>query len=290
MPWISTNLSAALGGISSLATEAIEEVQGKLDLLNAQVSKLNSTLSTAVSTITSAKSTLTKLSESGFYMITLTPQKGSWSSRLSSASNAPPTSGYCCGVATISVAPDLDTVTSAYGKIVDAVKKPMTDAKSIYDAFDFSDYSAAYDLDELAELAGAGAQDWADLFTTDVWQSATLGDIFGGYMEGMTNAANALAKDAKSVMSGVNQASKSISAVSKGLDTTKTLISQMEATGVYTVVLSPESGNYLSRLKSETGAPSTSSQLCTAGYVCVAVAADLTSLATKFETLASIVC
>jgi len=289
MPWTTTNLSGALGGLALSANESIKEVQKKLNILNSQVEKLNRTLSSAMGAVTGAKSTLSKLAESGFYMVTLAPKRGAWTSRLSSAENAPPSAPYSCGVATISISENLAVVTDAYEKMIEATKKPMADAKNLYDAFDFSDYLPDPDPEELEEMEEAAAKDWADLFTSDEWKIAALGDIFGGYSEGLAKATNALSKDARSIQAGKNQASKSISAINKGLNATKTLLCQMDAAGVYKIILEPAEGNYLSRLRSEMNAPPTSANLCTSGYVCIAVASDPSTLASKFETLGGIV-
>lgn len=292
MSWQSTTLADSMAGITAAANGAISEVQSGLNKLDNQVSKLKSNVSTAVSAISATKSTLDKLTESGFYMITLSPKTGVWSSRISVAANAPPADlNYSCGTAVIVVAPDLSTVETAYQGILDAVKKPMADASNIVDKFDFTDFIAEATPNEFSEIdeEEMAAQDWSDLFETDVWKSTTLKDVFGGYAEGLAKATNKLSKAAKSVLATVNQASRASSAISRGLTATKTLLTKMEGTGVYTITLEPGKGSVLQRLTSEEGAPPTTSGYVSAGYVCVAVAADVSSLTTKYEALSKIV-
>lgn len=291
MSWNSTDLASTLGGITTKANDAINQVQSGLDKLTNQVSLMTGKVNSAVNTVASSKAMLDKLTASGFYMITLSPKKGSWSSRLSSAPNAPPNLGYCCGTAVIAMAPDLSVVADAYDKTLAAIKKPMADASNLVDQFDFDDFipeevpSDLFDLDE-NEMA---AKDWGDLFTTDEWTSATLKDVFGGYAEGIAKATNKLSKSTRSALAGVNQTARAASAVSKGLGTAKTLMAQMKGTGVYSITLPPGSGNYLSRLRNEKGAPPSSSQLFTSGYVCITVAESLSALESKYDTLSKIV-
>jgi len=289
MPWNATTLAGALGGLVSSANAAIDQIQAQLSRLDAQVNKLNSDLNTAVGAVSSAKSTIGKLSESGFYMITLEPKQGSWSGRLGAAQNSPPSLAYSCGVATIITAADLATATTSYDRIVEAATKPMTDTKSIYDQFDFNDYVPDPDPEALADLTETQAQDWSDIFTSDIWKSSTLGDVFGGMFEGMTTATNALSKDARSVQAGINQVKRAEFAINKGLGLVQTLLTRMAETGLYTISLAPAAGNYLSRLQSEENAPDDSSSLYTAGYVCITVGATAESLADKFATLSEII-
>ena len=290
MPWNSTNIASSMGGITSKANDAINQVQNGLDKLTNQVSLMTGKVDTAVSAIVSSKATLNKLTASGFYMITLSPQVGSWSSRLSAASNAPPNLAYCCGTAVIAMAPDISTVSNAYQGIVDSVKKPMADASNIVNQFDFEDFIP----DEMPEglldidISTLTATDWSDLFETDAWKSTTLKDVFGGYAEGIAAATNKLSKEARSVVAGINQTARAASAINKGLTATKNLIAQMQDTGVYSIALAPGSGNYLTRLQNEAGAPDTSSALYTSGYVCIAVADSLSALESKYDTLSKI--
>jgi X-X-X-Leu-X-X-Gly heptad repeat protein len=291
MPWQTTNLAESMGGIASKANEAISQVQSGLNKLNNQVNQIRDNMTRAASIVSSSKGTLDKLMDSGFYMITLSPKKGSWSSRLSSAPNAPPNLNYCCGTAVITVAPDLSTVTRSYQGILDAVKKPMADASNIVNPFDFSDFEPEEEPEDLSEIdeESIAAIDWSELFTTDEWKTASLKDVFGGYAEGVAKATNKLSKSTKSLLATVNQSGRAASAINKGLSATKNMVKQMQETGVYRIVLAPGEGTYLHRLRNETGAPSSSSQLFTSGYVCVTVAPSLSALTSKYETLSKIV-
>lgn len=291
MTWQSTNLADAIGGIAADANAAISEVQSGLTKLNAQVGRMTSNLNRAVGLVAASMDTLDKLMESGFFMITLSPRKGAWNTRLAAAPNAPANLNFSCGTAVVALAPDAATVAQSYQRIADAVKKPMADATNIVNPFDFSDFSP---LDAPAELAGVNeealaARDWAELFKPDEWKETSLGEVFGGYAEGIATATNQSCKSARSLLASVNQSRRSASAINRGLSATRNLITQMEGTGVYRIVLPPGEGAYLHRLQTEPNAPPTSAQAFTAGYACVAVAQDLAGLASKYATLSKIV-
>lgn len=290
MTWQTTNLAESMGGLAAQAAASIAEVTAGLNKLTNNVNVMKNGVSSSVSTIASTKTELAKLTESGFYMITLAPKRGSWSSRLSAAPNAPPNLDYCCGTAVITVAPDLTAAENAYTATISAVKKPMADASNIVDRFDFADFIPELPPEDLADIDEdqAAAKDWSDLFTSDVWSAASLGDVFGGYVEGLSKATNKLSKETRSALGSVNQAARAASAITRGLTAAKNLVAQMTSTGVYRIALLPGKGNYLQRLRNEPGAPPTGISF-TSGYVCIAVAEDLNGLASKYETLSKIV-
>ena len=291
MSWITTNLAESMGGIAAQANTAIVKVQADLTKLTKHVGDMTTQANRAVSVVASTKTTLTRLTEAGFYMIALSPKKGAWNARLAVAPNAPPNLGYCCGTAVITIAPTLDAVESSYSNIKAAAKKPMADASNIFDPFDFSDYvpePEPPDLEDLDEEA-ATAKDWDEIFTADVWKDAALGDIFGGYVEGITKSINKLSKETRSAFAGIGQTARSSYAINKGLTATKNLVAQMQATGVYKIELAPGPGNYLTRLRNEPGSPPTASYLFTSGYVTIAVADSIDALGAKYETLSKII-
>ncbi|MEI7673809.1 MAG: hypothetical protein WCK00_17025 [Deltaproteobacteria bacterium] len=289
MSWQSTNLAASMGGLASKANLAVSQVQGKLNKINSQVAAVNNTLNAAIGGIAALKGDMEKLTESGFYMITLSPEKGSWAARLAAATNAPPAHGYCCGVATIIIAPDLSTVAASFKKMVDAVKKPMADAANIVDQFDFSDFEEEEDPEDIAPIAEVTAKDWGDIFESGKWTASNLADVFGGLAEGTSKAANLACTKAKSLQAGINQAGKSVSAINKGLAATRKILTEMGTTGVYNIILPPGSGGAVSRLQNEAGAPPKNVNYYSAGYACVTQMPDLQGLAGKFDTLSGIV-
>jgi len=287
--WQSTNLANALGGITAAASAAADEVQVKVNGLNAQVDKLNTDLASTISAANTTKSFMGKLTESGFYMITLEPKQGSWANRLAAAENAPPTAGYCCGQATITIGEDLETVTASYERMVEAIQNPMANAMSMIDAFDFADYVPDPEPEILVDVDDTAGAGWEELFQSDVWKSATLGDVFGGQADSAKKYAKQVSKDGRSLSNAVNQAGRTAFAISKGLNKTQNLLTQMEGVGVYNIILSVDSGSYLSRLENEEGAPPTTQSLYTAGYVCISVGATPEALASKFDTLLDLV-
>ena len=291
MPWINSTIASSLGGITAAAHDAVLQVQGKLAKLNSQVGAINGALNAAVGAIAISRNVLDNLMLSGFYMITLPPGQGSWANRLAIAPNAPPESGFCCGVATLAITADLAGAEGAYAKVADAVMAPMADASNIVNPFDYEGFEpdpVPGELEELDEEALA-AKPWSETFTPGEWKSATLGDVFGGYTEGIARATNKASKDAKSLLAGVNQVQRSSFAIGKGLTVTQNLITQLENTGVYNIALPPGAGGYLTRLQAEAGAPPTNPVYYSSGYVCIAVATSLNALASRYATLSSIV-
>ncbi len=290
MPWQSLSLAAALGGIQQQANAAINQVQTGVNKLTSQVGKMTGVMNTAITAVTDNKRLLDDLSEAGIYMIVLSPKTGSWVTRLSSAPDPPPNSGYCCGTATIAIAPDLATVANTLEKAIEAVKKPLVAATNIANPFDSEGFEPEDDPEEFAAIdeTACEAKDWGEIFAPDTWLNTTLGDIFGGYKEGLTKASNKLSKDAKSVVASINQANKAVHGINRGLNAAKKAMNDALQCGVYNVVLAPASGNWLARLQQESGAPPTNANHYSSGFATIAVASGISDLARKYATMQKI--
>ncbi len=291
MPWLSTNLSAAMPGIADKANAAIAQVQSGVSKLQKQADTMTGTMDKALAALTVNRGDLAKITDAGFYMITLSPQKGAWDTRLRVALGEPPNRGFCCGTANIILAADLAGAASSLAKVKDMLKKPVENVEAFIDSTDFSDFLPDLETDLLEEmnLSQFAAPSWDELFKTDEWKSASLGDVFGGAMEGLAGVTNGAVSEAKSLLKGINQTKKLTAGLSKGLSVAKNLVADLAATGTYNIILPPASGGYLSRLKSEIGAPPSDSQMYSAGFVCIALAPDASSLVSKYATLNKIV-
>jgi hypothetical protein len=287
MPWESMTLGTALGGVFSKAQTAVNDVQSTVNKVSGQLALIENALSAASSLISSGKTFIDKLKESGFYMLTLAPKLGSWSTRANDAIDAPSQLGYSCGSATIVISADPASALSSYQKIVGAMTKPMFDSSNFVNPFSYAGFQSEQ-TQGLDDVEVPPSQDWSDIFTSDKWQSATLGDVFGGTLEGASKFSNALCKSARSLEAQKEQISKRIYALNKGLSTTNTLLNELNATGSYSIVLEPGIGGILSRLESASGAPPSNSDMYSAGFIVCAAAASPTDLLNKYSTLSGL--
>jgi len=291
MPWNSTNLTSALGKIIADAQSTLNDANRDLTRAQAQLSKVNTDLNTLVSSVTLGQSLVNKILASGFYFITLSPKLGSWNTRLAAAANAPPNSGYSCGTASITISSDPIGLYQKYVNILQSLIEPF-DTDSIIDLFDwdpdnFTPFDAEDLLDEL-ELPELPTLDDFLSNTEDRWNGVSLDKVFGGATKRIINMLNSSKKLTKSTSSMYNQIGKRKSAISKGIRATNTFLERLAGTGVYTITLSPDAGGYLSRLRSEANHPPFWSDSYSAGFACVAVAAGIQALESKYEALREI--
>ncbi len=289
MPWQSVSLAAAMPGIADKANAAIKQVQDGVNKLQKQIGAMTNTKAGVLDALTVSKGDLAKITAAGFYMITLSPKKGSWDSRLAAALGEPPNKGYCCGTANIILSPDPAKALDGFNKAKDMLKKPVDDVEAFIDSSDFLDFIPeevdASLLDEL-DIAQFKALDWDTLFVSDTWKDASLGDVFGGAMEGIAGYTNKLAGDSKAILNNLNGSKKMTAGLNKGLSAATKLVADLGKTGTYNIVLEPgPKGGYLSRLKSEAGAPPSDPTLYSAGFVCISIEPDAAALAGKFDTL-----
>jgi len=283
MPWLSANLGDVLAGAKAKANAAIADAEKALSALTAQTNALKAKADSIVNAATANKSMLDEMAASGFYMITLDPQVGSWVDRLSTAANEPPNSGYCAGTANLIISADPATVTSAYAKLKEAMMKPIDDAKKFIDQTDFSDFIPEAPV--LEDVPLVEAPDWDTAFTFNEWKSTSLGDVFGGAMSGAAEVSGQLNKAAKGVIATANHVGKLTSALNKGLNTAQSFMNDLAATGAYSIMLAPGAGGYLARLQGEVGAPPNDSGMYCAGFVCIAMAGGVEDLAAKYATI-----
>ena len=289
MPWISTNLAAAMPGITDKANAAIKQVSDGVKKLEKQVGAMLDTKASALDALTVSKGDLAKITAAGFYMITLAPKKGAWDSRLSAAMGEPPNKGYCCGTANIILSADPAAALDSFNKAKDMMMKPVDDVKAFIDDADFTDFEPEEvdeDLLEELDIKQFKAPDWDTLFESDKWKSASLGDVFGGAMEGVAGYTNKLAGDSKSILNSLNGTKKITAGLNKGLSAATKLVNDLGKTGTYNIILEPgPRGGYLQRLKSEAGAPPSEATMYSAGFVCITIEPDISALTGKFDTL-----
>jgi len=283
MAWLNATLADSVAGMTAKANAAIATAQTALAALNSQTAAMQSRLTAMLDAATDNKTMLDKLAESGFYMITLAPEVGSWSARLAGALNEPPNSGFCSGTANLIISADPAVVTNAYAKVKTAMLKPIDDANKFIDQTDFSDFVP--DAPVYEDFPPVELPDWDILYPSGQWESAKLGDVFGGAMSGIGTASADLNKGVKELLATANHVGKITSALDKGLTAAQDFMTGLQATGVYSIMLPPGAGGYLDRLQAEAGAPPADSELYSAGFVFIAVAAGAEDLAAKYATI-----
>jgi hypothetical protein len=289
MPWISTNIAAAIGGVSGPAATAVAGVNAALGKLDQQLTANVGKATAVLDAVSAGASLLKQMEAAGLYTIFLEPVKGSWSSRLSGAANAPPNTGFCCGSASIGLYPDLASAAAALGKLKDALEKPMAAAADFIDKLDLDDFIPEEEPEDLVEkdLTALKGKTIDAKFkkSSDTWVSATIGDLFPGAALSAASGLNSAVKQGKALIREKNSLSAIKSFTTKGVSAVTSMLNGMSATGVYTIVLEPAAGGYLSRLQSEAGAPPSSTDMYSTGMVTIATGPDILSLAGKFDTL-----
>lgn len=289
MPWISTNLAGAMGGIAAKATAAVADLQKTLGTFDKQIQGNLGQYASALDAISSNKSLLSTLSESGIYTIILAPAKGAWTSRLQSAANSPPGSGWCCGTATITLSADLGAALNSLDKMKSALEKPIDAATSSFmdTITDISDVFTPdpEPTDMVSVDTNALKKKLDDVFLPNSWTLATMGDVFCGAASVAGDALNASVKAGKSLLKQRNMLGVTKALTNKGMQQVNGLLTDMAATGVYNILLEPGAGNYLTRLQNEVGAPPQDANMFSSGIVCISIGPDISSLTSKFATM-----
>lgn len=289
MPWISASLADALGGVSGGAAAAVAEVNAALGKLDKQIAANSAKANAVLDAVGAGASLLSQMEAAGLYTIFLQPIKGSWSTRLSSAKNAPPNTGFCCGSASIGLYPDFEAASKSLAKLKEALEKPVAAASDFISNLDLDDFIPDLEPEELVEKDVSALKgktiDAKFKKSSDEWVAATIGDLFPGSALSAANSLNAAVKEGKSLLKGKNSLNMIKSFTSKGLSTVTSMLNGMAATGVYTIMLEPGAGGYLTRLQHEAGAPPTSTDMYSTGMVTIATGPDVLSLAGKFTTL-----
>ena len=290
MPWMSTNLADAVGGISKQATAAVAGVNASLAVLDKQVQSNAKKATAVLGAVTEGADLLKQMQAAGLSTSFLAPEKGSWSTRLSKAIGAPPNEGFCCGSASIGLDPDVKSAQESLKQLKAMLEKPVAAATDFIDKFDIEDFVPDLEPEELAEvdtseLKGKTIDAKFSAAGGDKWVSATIGDLFPGSALSTANALNSAVGEGKSLLKAKNSLKMVQSFTDKGLSTVTNMLDGMSKTGVYTILLEPKSGGYLSRLKSEKGAPASSADMYSTGMVTIATGPDILSLTAKFTTL-----
>ena len=124
----------------------------------------------------------------------------------------------------------------------------------------------------------------------DSWDDATLGDLLGGNLGGLsdfiTDSTGLLSGDLTKVNATLASLQARVNAVQAFLNTANSMLSSLTATGFYIIYLSPGSGNWASRLTAAGGAPD---QLGFAAGMCaIAKAPSFAAAQTQYANMINV--
>ena len=120
----------------------------------------------------------------------------------------------------------------------------------------------------------------------DTWQSLTLGDVFQGLNQGLSDI-QAQADDLfRKYSAVVNQMNTKVSALQSILNTTGNLLNKLQTSGLYVCYLAPAQGGWATRLQSATGAPPNDGY--SAGLCIIAQGVDLNVVTQQYQSLMDI--
>ena len=255
MSWNSSNLGNVFA--TQLAT-----AQAKVASLTAELARLTGLESSAISNkndaqslVDTAQQLIDDLASSGIFVLSLPSAQGLWSQRLLDAVNSPPrTSSNCAILANIIQGASGSAITSSYNSmksaLVSALKVP----------------SPENNFTPKATLI----QESAPVYPTESsWQVISLGAMMPGTLVGAQNQLN----EARKIFSKTDQALESVqskkTAISTALAEANNTVSSLSGTGVYTVQIVPTLGDWFNLLTTESGGPSSDSNLYSAGMITV---------------------
>lgn len=272
--WNNETLADAFAAQFDAATDLVSECQAKLNdpRLIASEAKIAEMLSSAQALVSASQELLDDLAASGIYVIGLSPGAGGWPSRLQNAANAPVNDpGLITAIfASIFVAPTVESVESAYGSMKSALTSPMRIQKPTIPTI------------EKPVLVAEGDSEW---IAEDQWETATVGDFASAQLVAAKNSMNA-AQDALTMAQNAKAAfdAKKLKLI-EALDEANAVLASLGNTGVYTVMLTPAVGGWLSRMIGEPGVPPMGAEYYSAGSVTVIQAADMATVLSRWNSL-----
>lgn len=118
-------LGDGIGGLTKYIQDSKNLLTGDLAKVTATLAAIQTRVNVVQSFLNTASSMLNSLNSTGFYIIYLSPGGGDWTSRLTSATNAPDQTGYATGMCAIAKAPNLATVQTKYADMINALQTPI---------------------------------------------------------------------------------------------------------------------------------------------------------------------
>lgn len=121
--------SLTLGDVFQGLNQGLSDIQAQADDLfrkySAVVNQMNTKVNALQSILNTTGNLLGKLQTSGLYVCYLEPAQGGWATRLQTAQNAPPNSGYSAGLCIIAQEVDLTSVAQSYQNLMDILTAPI---------------------------------------------------------------------------------------------------------------------------------------------------------------------
>jgi chaperonin cofactor prefoldin len=273
MPWESTTLSTFLGPMVNMVNDSIDKMQEEAQKLMKYEAKIEEKLTELKTLLTELEDFAKRLEASGFYIIKLSPGEGSWSDRLLQAENRPPVSPefYTAVSACLVVAPSPDAVADAYDKIKNALTKKIEMPEVEPEPPSYNPY--IFEPEEPPE---------------DEWKSLALKDIFPGMAGSVEKKLNKVKAEVTKVEKVLEQIRKKYNKIMQAIDELQGFLNDLNATGIYRLLLLPNKGSWISRMLSEPGAPPTGGNWYSAGIVIVVCVPTLDECETLFQNLTSL--
>jgi len=114
----------------------------------------------------------------------------------------------------------------------------------------------------------------------DIWQSKTLGDVFSGSSQSLTNLQKEAGDLFNKYSAVADQLGQKINVLNNMLAGTGDLLNKLQGTGIYVLQLSPSQGNLVSRISNASNPPTGN---YSAGIVLGFSAMDLTSVIQGYQ-------
>lgn len=114
----------------------------------------------------------------------------------------------------------------------------------------------------------------------DIWQSKTLGDVFSGSSQSLTNLQKEAGDLFNKYSAVADQLGQKINILNNMLAGTGDLLNKLQGTGIYVLQLSPSQGNLVSRISNASNPPTGN---YSAGIVLGFSAMDLASVIQGYQ-------
>lgn len=273
MPWHTKTLQDILPAAFEAASAVKAEAEAGLAKLQTGFDAVNTALTEANAVLTALSDDLAELEQTGFAVITLSPKRGSWSTRLVNAPKAPSTESglYSCGCFNIFTAATLETASEVFGEMKAALtEKPEIILKDP----DIVPFELKKDIDATLKV--------------DEWNGITLGEMMPGVFNAAKNAWNVQKTVVQNLQGMMDRIQKKQRDFHAAIDKADGLISALGQSGFYQYAMEPAVGSWIARAAAETGAPSTFADQYCFGFAAVAVASDLAGAQALYAKLQAV--
>lgn len=276
MAWRTATLGQFLGPVNILANDLTLRVASINSNVAIIKSVLNLFLSKSLTKINKINNMLDAFEADGYYAITLSETKGSWNTRMAIAPNAPPEgkSHYTTGICVIAADASPDDFIERYTNAMSQLDTGVSNFKLNQLQMQPPENSPAISVKTKI---------------TDVWYTATLGDMLPGLFKMAHSACSEAIGFIANLQYALGMIDLFTSTSSTLTNAAASFIDDLNSAGVYVIVLPPKAMGIMERLTTELHAPPTSSKLYTAGFCVCNYTTDLLDATKKYNSLLTLV-